>query len=92
MSDSLSIKQEKLFNFLFSKIIELQTQSVLLNASLQAVFEQRNLKADISAKVLFDNIEKELGQSILDDQREKFVAELNSISDDFQDMLQDLID
>ena len=45
MSDKLSINQEKLFNFLFAKIIELQ----------------------------------------------KFVAELNSISDDFQNMIEDLL-
>tara|TARA_R110002051_G_C8720093_1_gene496565 strand:+ start:1736 stop:2017 length:282 start_codon:yes stop_codon:yes gene_type:complete len=91
MSDKLSINQEKLFNFLFAKIIELQTQSVLTNAFLQAVFDQRNLDTNISAKALFDPIERELGQPLLDQQTEKFVAELNSISDDFQNMIEDLL-
>ena len=87
MSEQISIKEEKLFNFLFAKIVELQTETTLLKSFISAVFEQRNSEANITSNELFDPVRKEFFDKIRKEHADTLISELKGISKDFDDMI-----
>lgn len=87
MSEQISIKDEKLFNFLFAKIVELQTETTLLKTFISAVFEQRNSKSEITSNQLFDPVRKEFFEKIRKEHADTLISELKGISKDFDDMI-----
>ena len=89
-NENLSFKEEKLFNFLFSKIIELQTEILAQQFLLKGIYT--NLHPDQLAS--FEKMSKALEQQkpmLLKDSSQVFVAELKALSTDFEGMIESLI-
>lgn len=90
MNDNLSFKEEKLFNFLFSKIIELQTETVAQKIFLKALHNHLH-PDDIDSFEKMEKVLQEQKALIFQDRAQNFVAELKAISDDFDGMIESLI-
>lgn len=90
MSDELKFNQEKLFNFLFTKIIQLETELVMQQATLKAIY--KHLKPDdANFFELVEPVLKEQSKSVFQERAIVLAADLKSISDDFEGMIQGLI-
>ena len=90
MSDNLSFKEEDLYNFLFRKIIELQTETFSQKMLLTALYKHVHPES-LETFEKMEQALKEQKELLFQDRAQTFVAELKSISGDFDNLIQSLI-
>lgn len=90
MSDKLSFKEEKLFNFLISKIAFLQTELKLQNLLTQSAFLLLSDNNKEKLELLRKGVEQER-QLFFEKESQSLVAELQALSDDFENLLEDFL-
>ncbi|QEE51068.1 hypothetical protein FUA48_16230 [Flavobacterium alkalisoli] len=89
MDDNLTFREDKMFNYLFSKILALQTDLFLQEQIIKALATQITGKEAIG-KVLFDEAAKQK-EAVFANLTETLINELKSESEEFGSYLEGLL-
>lgn len=88
--NSLNFKEEKLFNFLFSKVASLQAELHLQKTFSQAIFLTLAPDEREKLELILKGLEAER-QPFFENARDQIVVELQTLSDDFDTLIQNLL-
>lgn len=90
MSDTLTFRDDKVLNFIFSKLVSLETELILQKSLTTAIYKHSNTGEKDRWNLLMNEIEVQ--QPIVFQSRsEVLVAELKGMSDDFDDLLDNIL-